>query len=84
MFKEEKEEKIDAIKGSSLIKLKSKIKKEVVQLNHKDNQKQYELNAKLDVIAKANNTRMDVNVSLNSSLKVRQCSKGKAEVDKNY
>ena len=56
MFKTYLEE-IDE-KGQQL-ELKSKIQKEVVQLNYKGNQKQYELNAKLDAIldavAKANN-----------------------------
>ena len=56
------------------------MKKEVLQLNHKDNQKQYKLNPKLDAIAKADITRMDVNVSLNWSLKIRQRSKEKTEV----
>ena len=57
MFKTYLEEKID--EKEQQLELKSKTEKEVVQLNYKGNQKQYELNAKLDAIldavAKANN-----------------------------
>jgi hypothetical protein len=48
MFKTYLEEKIDE-KGKQL-ELKGKTEKEVVQLNYKGNQKQYELNAKTDAI----------------------------------
>jgi hypothetical protein len=48
MFKTYLEEKIDE-KGKQL-ELKGKTEKEIVQLNYKGNQKQYELNAKTDAI----------------------------------
>lgn len=48
MFKTYLEERIDE-KGKQ-IELKGKTEKEVVQLNYKGNQKQYELNAKIDSI----------------------------------
>ena len=51
MFKTYLEEKIDE-KGRQL-ELKGKAEKEVVQLNFKGNQKQYELNAKVDAVLDA-------------------------------